>query len=182
MAAGLARQIARCEIPTTGTVDYQDDYGNQQDPAWCETSLLQDLKGAETALWDSIAGSEEGKNFGRCQPQMREERRLTEYVASQPSLPKSTHRFGTTLPRNSTSVISVRSRLRVRRVMPYNSGATRFWLHWIPGQGRQLLKVSDQVAGLCEMWLETCPGVYILSMHLERHFIITTRSHFRSAE
>jgi hypothetical protein len=163
MAAGLARQIARCEIPTTGTVDYQDDYGNQQDPAWCETSLLQDLKGAETALWDSIAGSEEGKNFGR-------------------SLPKSTHRFGTTLPRNSTSVISVRSRLRVRRVMPYNSGATRFWLHWIPGQGRQLLKVSDQVAGLCEMWLETCPGVYILSMHLERHFIITTRSHFRSAE
>ena len=64
MAAGLAKQIARCETPANGTVDYQDDYGTQQKPVWCETSLLQDLKGAETALWDSIAGSEEGKSWG----------------------------------------------------------------------------------------------------------------------
>ena len=63
MAAGLAKQIARCETPATGTVDYQDDYGVQQKPVWCGTSLLQDLKGAETALWDSIAGSEEGKSL-----------------------------------------------------------------------------------------------------------------------
>ena len=65
MAAGLVKQIDRCGRNESQSVDYADAYAANETPTWCSTSLLEDLRGAQTLLWDSIAGSEQGKSHIR---------------------------------------------------------------------------------------------------------------------
>lgn len=57
MAQGIVNQLGRCGLANETRVDYVETTEGNAQPAWCNTTLVQDLQNAQTMLWNSIAGA-----------------------------------------------------------------------------------------------------------------------------
>lgn len=57
MAQGIVNQLGRCGLANETRVDYVEATDGNAQPAWCNTTLVQDLQSAQTMLWDSISGA-----------------------------------------------------------------------------------------------------------------------------